>query len=131
MIGHGPIPAIPLTQQNASLRIRSGTSAGKTFRLSKIRMVVGRNNPPMMTVDIDLAGCELDSQPTVSRRHAEIQWADSLLQVIDLQSANGTFVDGARVRSDIPGNPSDPVNLRTGSVLIFGNVELEVVCDGM
>ncbi len=37
--------------------------------------------------------------PTVSQRHAEVRWAKDGLEVSDLESKNGLFLDSARVRS--------------------------------
>lgn len=37
--------------------------------------------------------------PTVSQRHAEVRWTEEGLEVLDLESKNGLFLDSARVRS--------------------------------
>ena len=74
---------------------------GRTF-------VVGR------TDDCDLPLAD----PTVSRRHAELDLTDSGLRLQDLGSTNGTFVDGRRV--------SDAVAL-PGSQIAFGKVGFELV----
>jgi adenylate cyclase len=74
---------------------------GRTF-------VVGR------TDDCDLPLAD----PTVSRRHAELDITDSGLRLQDLGSTNGTFVDGRRV--------SDAVAL-PGAQIAFGKVGFELV----
>src|SRR6185436_16006078 len=51
--------------------------------------------------------------PTISRRHAEVDCTDSGVTVRDLGSSNGTFVNGTRV-------DSSPVN--SGDVVTFGKV---------
>lgn len=44
-------------------------------------------------------GCDLViDDPLVSRRHAVIEQADGALRIDDLDSHNGTFVNGKRVR---------------------------------
>jgi adenylate cyclase len=74
---------------------------GRTF-------VVGR------TDDCDLPLAD----PTVSRRHAELDITDSGLRLQDLGSTNGTFVDGRRV--------SDAVAL-PGAQIAFGKVGFDLV----
>jgi pSer/pThr/pTyr-binding forkhead associated (FHA) protein len=64
----------------------------------------------------------------VSRRHAELQWIDGDIHVVDLHSANGTTVDGQRLHCSASG-PSEPQSLRAGSKLKFGTLEAEVVRD--
>ena len=56
----------------------------------------------------------------VSRYHAQLRWVDSAWLVYDLDSTNGTFVDGERVV------PSSPRPLRVDSVLRLGDHELRV-----
>jgi adenylate cyclase len=74
---------------------------GRTF-------VVGR------TDDCDLPLAD----PTVSRRHAELDITDTGLRLQDLGSTNGTFIDGRRV--------SDAVAL-PGAQIAFGKVGFELV----
>ena len=52
--------------------------------------------------------------PTISRRHAEVQLGDGGVQVRDLGSSNGTFVNGKRVEA----GPIAP-----GDMVTFGKVE--------
>jgi DNA-binding NtrC family response regulator len=67
--------------------------------------------------------CDLRlSHPTVSRRHAELSLTDGEVQVLDLDSSNGTFLDLRRVeRACVP----------PGGRIAFGSVALvlEVVPD--
>jgi adenylate cyclase len=51
--------------------------------------------------------------PTISRRHAEVESNDSMVVVRDLGSSNGTFVNGTRV---------DSAGIRDGDVVTFGKV---------
>ncbi len=53
----------------------------------------------------------------VSRRHARLVWTGQTLHVVDLDSANGTVVDGARVTSR---------RLRGGETLVVGTTLLVV-----
>ena len=62
--------------------------------------------------------CDLAvSDPTVSRRHAEVEAFEGSILIRDLDSTNGTFVDGERVREAL----APP-----GSRIAFGKVDFEV-----
>ncbi|MBV8202904.1 MAG: FHA domain-containing protein [Acidobacteria bacterium] len=63
--------------------------------------------------------CDLPiADPTVSRRHAELDLTDSGLRLRDVGSTNGTFVDGRRV--------SEAVAL-PGAQIAFGKVGFELL----
>ncbi len=64
--------------------------------------------------------CEgmLVDDPTVSRRHIRLEPTAVGLVVVDLGSANGTFIDGDRI--------DDPVILQPGSHLKLGETEIVV-----
>jgi adenylate cyclase len=67
------------------------------------------------------ASCDLPIQdPTVSRRHAELELAGAGVRVRDLGSTNGTYLDGVRV-TDALATP--------GSRLAFGKVDFEVLAE--
>ncbi len=68
----------------------NGPKAGTEFELVQDKTLVGR------ATDVDLL---LEDQ-FASRHHAEIVRHDSAYQVHDLQSKNGVFVDGERLRPD-------------------------------
>jgi predicted transglutaminase-like cysteine proteinase len=53
--------------------------------------------------------------PTVSNHHARLSWAGTSLVVEDLSSANGTFVDGQRVKS---ARTRPGAELRLGQVIL-------------
>lgn len=58
---------------------------------------------------------------TVSRQHVKICWGSYGLTICDLNSTNGTWINGIRLGSD-------PVRLKPGSNIILGKVKL--TCDG-
>jgi len=68
-------------------------------------IVVGRST------DCDLVLRE----PSVSGRHARMSWRGDTILVEDLGSANGTYVDGERVRR---------ASVRPGAEVSFGNAEM-------
>ena len=64
------------------------------------RVIIGRAKDVDFRVD----------DPNVSRRHAAIYWADGGLMVTDLDSTNGTMVNGYPVSSSVIG-PNDVVTI--------------------
>lgn len=52
-------------------------------------------------------------QPLVSRRHADLRWVEGKHVLIDKDSANGTFVNGERIRGAHPLKPGDIVQIGT------------------
>jgi pSer/pThr/pTyr-binding forkhead associated (FHA) protein len=79
----------------ARLRIGGGDGIEQTVELreQKIRIGRGRDN------DIVLA----DPQKGVSRVHAELRYENGRYVILDLQSQNGTWVNGRRVeRAEVP-----------------------------
>ena len=129
--GMGAGPAAVATRQRVSepmrLRVCNGPGAGREFPMGGLRMRIGRNDPPAVSVDIDLSDCELGSPALISRLHAELIWADGRPQLIDLGSRNGTWVDEQPLTPSGESALSAPVPLKTGSKIRFANLELEVV----
>lgn len=124
-LGLDPVPGLTrLTPETTVLRVSNGPQAQHQLPLTQLRLVIGRNDPPQVTVDWDVSACELGDPPMVSRRHAVVQWVNGTLQLCDLGSRNGTWVDGQRL------SPSTPVTLKLGSQIRLGNLELEVMTYG-
>ena len=59
-------------------------------------------------------------RPSVSGKHAQITVTDSVVKVADLESSNGTFLDGKKIGSD-------PVEAMAGSVIKIGDVEIALI----
>lgn len=55
--------------------------------------------------------------PTISRRHAEVECGDAAFAIRDLGSSNGTYVNGERITQK---------NITPGDVLTFGKVSFKV-----
>jgi pSer/pThr/pTyr-binding forkhead associated (FHA) protein/multidrug resistance efflux pump len=83
----------------------------ETMQLTKATVRLGRS---VEGNDIVL----VDSQ--VSRRHAELQCSNQSIQVMDLGSGNGVWVDGVRI------TPHIPVGLADGSTFAIGRVRFVV-----
>jgi pSer/pThr/pTyr-binding forkhead associated (FHA) protein len=65
----------------------------------------------------------------ISRHHALVEWQNGILNICDLNSRNGTWVDGKPLKSQDPERPSPFMALELGSHLKLGNLELEVIVD--
>jgi hypothetical protein len=92
-----------------SLTIREGPTQGTQIALEG-EVVVGRMGT---TVEIP--------DPEISRRHAVFRLRGEALEVDDLDSLNGTFVNGERI--------SAPTVVRGGDRVRVGDTELEVVAE--
>ena len=92
----------------ASIIVIAGPNEGDFYPLGRRTMVVGRDEScPIQIVD-DL----------VSRKHMQIRHdpADSTFHMLDMQSANGVFVNGRQVTTD--------TGLVDGDVVELGNSRL-------
>lgn len=85
-----------------------GPNAGARFLLDREKTAIGRNPGAELFLD----------DVTVSRDHAEVVRTDDGLLVRDLQSMNGTYVEGKRVESSL---------LRTGMEVQVGRFRLVFV----
>src|SRR3954451_11822153 len=85
----------------ASLFVIQGADQGKRFELKTKPMALGRDQSNAIRLH--------DTE--VSRRHAEVRAVDDAYRIIDLGSANGTFVNG---------QPVDQAPLRSGDRLQLG-----------
>lgn len=101
-----PVAGAP-TERNAYLIVLSGRAVGKMFKLGAGEHVVGRST------DADI---RLDDEG-ISRSHAMLRRrADGTVEVSDLESTNGTFVNGAQIRHF---TLSDGDRIQIGSVTIL------------
>jgi predicted component of type VI protein secretion system len=90
------------------LAVLRGRSSTQTIRLSSDVTVVGRQD-----------GCQLQIRSSqVSRKHCELREEDGFLLVKDLDSSNGTFINGKKV--------SGTQRAEHGMELSFGGVKFRV-----
>ena len=89
-----------------SLGFTSGPRAGQRVEVTS-DTVLGREN-----VDVKIADRE------VSRRHAIVRRADGGFELEDLNSTNGTRLNGVDVKTPVP--------LRDGDVIVIGESRIEV-----
>ncbi|MDM4720505.1 FHA domain-containing protein [Micromonospora sp. WMMA1363] len=95
------------------LTVAGGPMRGLSFRLGRIRLVVGR----APTADVVVA------DPHLSRRHVEMWLAPEGASVADLSSTNGTWLNDRRI--------TGVERLADGDVLRIGRTELRVYDPGV
>lgn len=104
---HRRAPAPGTRERHAYLIVLSGRSVGKMYKLPIGEHHLGRS------VDAEI---RLDDEG-VSRLHAKMVRADDgLVELVDLTSTNGTYVNGAKIRTF---TLSDGDRIQVGSVTIL------------
>ena len=87
-------PSFSLTGQSSDL-------VGQVFTGFGNQVIIGRE-----------ADCQVQINASgISRHHARISYINGQWVIEDLQSANGTFVNGQRIHQPQPLQPSDTVGL--------------------
>jgi hypothetical protein len=79
--------------------VKTGPEAGRRVELG-VEVVIGRRDADLVLED-----------PEVSRRHAVLRRSGESVVVEDLDSTNGTFVKGERIRRPITVGPGDQVRV--------------------
>ncbi|MCC3294819.1 FHA domain-containing protein [Arthrobacter sp. zg-Y411] len=114
------VPGMPVAQ--LLLVVCSGPDAGNIIALRRGTYTVGRTQPPVFGTAPLRAGHRIGiADPALSRNHAQLVVATDSVSICDLGSANGTWVDGGRVRKAI---------LHTGSTLRIGYSTCRLVLAG-
>ena len=91
----------------AKLVILNQAMTGRTFELNVERTTVGRVEDNAFQI----------ADPSVSSHHAEILLRGTDIVIKDLDSTNGSFINGEKISETV---------LRPGQVLRFGQVELKL-----
>ncbi len=82
--------------------------------------IIGRSDDPgSYKPDIDLSPYNAHEEG-VSRRHAALVSYRDIVQIIDLKSANGTFLNNERLQPEIP------YQLNHGDTIKFGNLAIHI-----
>lgn len=108
-------PAV-VNHDNVHLRIEVQDSKTPLLLTLTDKAVIGRRDPAVQAVP------ELDLTPYggyqmgISRRHAILSARDGHLELLDLGSRNGTYIDGRRL------NPHQPHPLRDGAEVRLGKI---------
>jgi pSer/pThr/pTyr-binding forkhead associated (FHA) protein len=90
------------------LRFTTGVQAGTEFIIRKPVTTLGR------ALDNDI----VIESGDISRHHARLELADEQIRVVDLNSTNGTRVNGRAIRSQ---------SVRTGDEVAFGTLTADVL----
>jgi pSer/pThr/pTyr-binding forkhead associated (FHA) protein len=91
------------------LRVTCGNEV-KEFSLDQPVTAIGRGTDNLVVLT--------DEQ--VSRRHAEVEWAEGRPRITDLGSSNGTLVNGAKI------TPNVPYSLKVGDSIGIGSYVLTI-----
>ncbi len=94
----------------ATLIVLQGPDKGRTLRTADDVAVIGRGSDQLPLTD-----------QTISRRHAELRVADGSWMLVDLNSANGTYVNGVRI--------AKPTRLKHGDQIRLGGTLLAYTGD--
>ena len=100
----------PVADQ-AAVVVIYGLDLGKKFSLEKDTIIIGRSSKSDIQVD----------QESVSRSHAKITMADKRLQLKDLGSTNGTYVNDELI---------DEIQLRDGDLIKIGRTIFKFLSGG-
>ena len=90
-----------------ALAVHSGAGAGTVVPLRRGTYTIGRSNADILIPDADL-----------SRAHARLVVTETAITIVDLDSANGTDVNGERVRNAV---------ISTGSTIRCGSSTMSLV----
>lgn len=87
-----PVPAAPQLPagKRLSLAVINGADAGSVYRIEKPRITIGRSG-----ADVNINDTES------SRHHAALEIRDTTYVLEDLQSTNGTLVDGQKISGQV------------------------------
>jgi diguanylate cyclase (GGDEF)-like protein len=109
--------APPVLQQRTVIKILSGHEAGRVFLMTTDAVVVGR--APQCDLRID------DS--SLSRQHCRIRKTNGVYFVEDLESRNGTQVNGMRIKAPVLLEDGALIQLAATTIIMFSHQEdLEV-----
>lgn len=95
-------------------------TAWESVRLPKLALPAPRSAPVTVGREADCS-LVLATDPTVSRRHADLCWIAGHWVLADLHSSNGTWVNGARIVS--------PTVVRVGDLIAFGRSRFVLTAD--
>ena len=101
-----------LVPQKAALVVIYGAELGRKYDLAENKLVVGRSSAADIQVD----------QESVSRHHAEIQTVGEAVEIEDLKSTNGTYVNDEAVEG--------AYTLRNGDLVKIGRTIFKYIAGG-
>ncbi len=113
-----PLPgdekAIRTRRTKPYLLVLEGPQKGREFQILKEPFIIGRDRKSDIAID----------EPLVSRRHASIYFKDGAYRLKDLDSTNGTLLNGKRV-TESRLNERDKIQVgKTVFQFFLGSLEL-------
>ncbi len=87
-----------------------GPNKTQTFDIDKSEFVLGRGDSSAVPI--------VDNG--ISREHLKVRLQDNLIQVQDLNSSNGTFVEGIKL------NPMEFIPVRDTYTITFGSAQVKI-----
>ena len=94
-----------------TLHVLQGSDKGRTYQTPSEAVVIGRSSDQIQLSD-----------HSASRRHAEIRPSNGSWLLIDLNSSNGTYLNGQRVVSPTPLKHGDQIKVGS-TLLVFSGKE--------
>jgi len=114
-------PEGPELSSGALLGLRILSSGDVLSLLGRENYTLGRAGKGQAIVpDADLGAFDAYDEG-VSRLHAEIRVQPDSISLVDLDSANGTLVNGKRI------NPQEPTLVRHGDIIQLGRMRLQLI----
>jgi len=98
----------------ATLFVLQGPDKGRTFRTLNEPAILGRESEQIPLTD-----------RTVSRNHAELSPQNGAWIIRDLKSANGTYVNGVRVRDEVRLKHGDQIKVGSTLIVYAGDQSME------
>ncbi len=95
------------TKSRAVLEVQQGGQVN-IYTIPEAALTIGRSSDSDIVIDDTLA----------SRRHAEVKWRNDTLFIKDLNSSNGTLVNGRRI------DPQTEIALNNSDVIVIGDSRL-------
>lgn len=98
----------------ASLIVVSGPNEGDYYPLGKRTIVIGRDE-----------GCPVQiTDDRVSRRHLQIRAGDAGYVALDMNSANGSWINGRRIETEVDLDDNDEIEVGS-SKLVYTQRDFE------
>lgn len=101
-----------------ALTVDSGAAAGTVVRLQRGSYSIGRSGTRVVIPD-----------PELSREHARVVVTETDIMLVDLDSANGSYVDGERIRSAVISTDSSIRCGQSDLSLVFAEIPARVPAD--
>src|SRR3990172_96830 len=94
--------------------VLQGPDKGRTFRTLNETAILGRESDQIPLSD-----------RTVSRRHAQLDPENGSWMLADLNSANGTFVNGVRIKAPVRLKHGDQIKIGATLIVYTGDQSME------